>query len=66
MPTDFLKTLKQADDTPLRITAMLELALEQQVSDIHLEPIAAGYELRMRVDGLLTLIDMYFHMFQLV
>ncbi len=59
MPTDFLKTLKQATDTPLRITAMLELALEQQVSDIHLEPIAGGYELRMRVDGLLSVVDTF-------
>ena len=59
MPTDFLKTLKETSDTPLRITAMLELALSKQVSDVHLEPMAGGYELRMRIDGLLAVIDTF-------
>lgn len=59
MPTDYLKTLKQTNDTPLRITAMLELALADHASDVHLEPTAKGYELRMRVDGLLAVIDTF-------
>ncbi len=59
MSTDIRKTLSDTQDTPLRVTAMLQLAINQQASDIHLEPIAQGYELRMRVDGLLSVIEQF-------
>lgn len=59
MLTELRNTLSQASDTPLKVTALLELALAQNASDVHLEPVANGYEIRMRVDGMLQVIDQF-------
>lgn len=61
MTIDLRKTLEQSQDTPLRVTAMLELAVGELASDLHLEPMATGYELRMRVDGLLGVVQRLDH-----
>lgn len=37
--------------------AVITAALQQQASDIHIEPLASGYEIRFRTDGLLQTAD---------
>ncbi|MBN4060847.1 Flp pilus assembly complex ATPase component TadA [bacterium AH-315-I18] len=59
MLLDLRKTLQETMDTPLRVVTLLELALQQQASDVHLEPVVAGYELRMRADGMLLAIEQF-------
>src|SRR3954451_14021752 len=41
------------DARPL-VDDILSEALRRRASDVHLEPTAAGYEVRYRIDGLLT------------
>jgi len=41
------------------VDRLLGLAVEQHASDLHLEPTAAGYEARSRVDGLLAVAQRY-------
>ena len=40
-------------DVPQQVEDLLERAVTQCASDLHLEPVAQGYEARLRVDGLL-------------
>lgn len=44
-------------DPPLAVDAMLREALAASVSDIHVEPVAGGYDIRFRRDGLLETHD---------
>jgi general secretion pathway protein E len=39
---------------PQLISAMLEDAVRENASDIHLDPISTGYQLRFRIDGVLV------------
>ena len=39
------------------VETLLQRAVEARASDIHVEPVAEGYELRARVDGLLQTLD---------
>ena len=48
---------KSQDEIPRHVDALLEAALAQRASDIHIEPAAQGYELRARLDGILTVLD---------
>lgn len=40
-------------DVPLEVERLLRQALATNASDVHIEPLATGHELRLRVDGLL-------------
>lgn len=44
----------QGVDSSTEVDDLLTQALEQGASDLHLEPVGSGYELRCRVDGLLV------------
>ena len=39
------------------LTALLTDAVSRRASDVHIEPTAAGYEVRLRLDGLLQAVD---------
>jgi len=41
------------------VAQLLAQALGHRASDLHLEPVASGYEARLRIDGLLTPIATY-------
>lgn len=41
-------------EAPAEVDALLAEAMQRGASDLHLEPVAEGYELRLRIDGLLT------------
>ncbi|MEX0653317.1 MAG: ATPase, T2SS/T4P/T4SS family, partial [Phycisphaeraceae bacterium] len=45
------------DDVRPAVQRLLRAAVARQASDVHLEPTAAGYEVRCRVDGLLTVTE---------
>jgi type II secretory ATPase GspE/PulE/Tfp pilus assembly ATPase PilB-like protein len=47
---------EQSDDIPLLVGWTLQEALNRLASDIHLEPMADGYEVRFRIDGVLQAI----------
>jgi len=42
-------------DAPTLLATILDDALNRRASDVHLEPVAEGYEIRFRIDGLLEL-----------
>src|SRR5688572_19729449 len=42
-----------ANDAPKLIESLLDLALRRRASDIHIEPGASSYEVKLRVDGVL-------------
>lgn len=44
-------------DAAAQIDALLMDAVSRRASDLHLEPVAGGYELRHRVDGVLGVVD---------
>jgi type II secretory ATPase GspE/PulE/Tfp pilus assembly ATPase PilB-like protein len=44
---------------PEVVDRLLSQALASRASDLHVEPVAAGYEARLRIDGLLTVIGTY-------
>ncbi|NKI75245.1 type II secretion system protein GspE [Dickeya sp. CFBP 2040] len=48
-------TSEEPDDTPVVqfINQMLKLAVQRRASDIHIEPLPAGYRVRLRIDGVL-------------
>ena len=50
--TDAAKVALYPDARPL-VDSILEEAVRRRASDVHVEPTAAGYEVRLRVDGLL-------------
>src|SRR3954470_7980994 len=45
-------------DIPKIVSDVLEGALRTRASDIHIEPTASGFEVRYRVDGVLTSVSM--------
>jgi type II secretory ATPase GspE/PulE/Tfp pilus assembly ATPase PilB-like protein len=45
-----------AGDVPQIVDALLDRAAQQRASDLHLEPTAQGYDVRLRIDGLLQTI----------
>ena len=47
-------TSDKATNVPALISAILEDALREGVSDLHLDPGANGYQLRFRIDGVLV------------
>jgi type II secretory ATPase GspE/PulE/Tfp pilus assembly ATPase PilB-like protein len=47
-----IKNIEHPDARPI-VDAMLQKAIQLAASDIHVEPAASGYELRLRIDGLL-------------
>ena len=44
-------------DAPQLVESVLREALRRRASDVHVEPVAGGYEVRYRVDGLLSTAD---------
>lgn len=46
----------QAGEIPHRVSELLAQAVRRRASDIHLEPTAQGYEIRYRIDGMLSTI----------
>ena len=44
-------------DAPALVDEILREAVRRQASDVHLEPTAEGYEVRLRVDGLLHVLQ---------
>ncbi|NAT79305.1 type II secretion system protein GspE [Dickeya dadantii] len=48
-------TLDEPDDAPVVqfINQTLKLAIQRRASDIHFEPLPAGYRVRLRIDGVL-------------
>lgn len=46
-----------AFDACRQVDDLIDRALAANASDIHLEPIAGGYEIKQRVDGMLTLLQ---------
>jgi general secretion pathway protein E len=47
----------QVGDVPQRVNSLLAEAVRRRASDIHLEPTAAGYEVRFRIDGILQIAE---------
>ena len=50
---------RASDDATQLVEQVLERAVQQQASDIHLEPKADGYDLLYRIDGLLTPVESF-------
>ncbi len=50
-------------DVPAIVDRMLRGAVEKQASDVHVEPTPEGYEVRYRIDGLLTTVQRHPHQF---
>src|SRR6476661_8482427 len=50
---DFFTNLPLNDARPL-VDRLVSTAVSQNASDLHVEPTESGYELRYRLDGLLT------------
>ena len=48
-------------DAPQLVAALLERAVRERASDVHIEPTADGYELRYRIDGILRAIGRQDH-----
>lgn len=47
----------QPVEVPQRVNSLLAEAVHRRASDIHVEPTAAGCEIRYRIDGLLSTLD---------
>jgi general secretion pathway protein E len=47
---------KQTTDAREAVDSLLAQAVQRRASDVHLEPTAQGYEIRLRIDGLLEVV----------
>ena len=54
---DLERLMEQASDAPVirYVDRVIELAMEQNASDIHIEPAEGSYRTRLRIDGVLKL-----------